>query len=207
MPRAMKKYIITIMMTSLLFGQVYFFGVNDWLALLFVFITAIFLYQTLIKLQAGNRKLLSVNSEPGSWAYRYLTRETTFWMRVVVTCISLITSSVLIMVLKGIVIQQGYVPFFIVIIVSSLILYGFINKRISHDIIEANINHKITQYGSQLASILYSAIILNIILSLTFSAHDTFAFMTSEVTFSNFIQKASEQAIERNQDNNYSRVF
>lgn len=203
----MKKYIITTMITMLLFGQAYFFGESDILALFFVFITAFFLYQTLIKLQSGNRKILSIHSKPGSRLYNFFTRETTIPMKIFVALLSFFTSSILVFLLKGIVIQQGYIPFFTVIIFSSMILYSFINKKIENDLMNQNINDQIVWHGSQLVRIFYAAIILNILLSLAFSAHDTYSFIESEVDFLNFADSAKALSIEKNDSNHYSRIF
>ncbi|MBW6452501.1 MAG: hypothetical protein K0A92_01810 [Methyloprofundus sp.] len=203
----MKKYILTTLMLLVLYGQAYFLGVNDWLALLFVFVTAIFLYVSLIKLHSGNRKMMRVNAKPGSWLYELLSKDTTIAMRLVALFSSLILSTILVVLVKGMVLQQGYLPFFVTIVIASLALYSFVNANVQSDLVDKNINSEIAQHGNELAKIFYAAIILNFMLSFAFSAYDTFEFKTSDISFSNFTDKAIASSYHKTATNQYSRIF
>lgn len=203
----MKQYILTSIMITLLFGQAFFFGVSDFFVIIFVCFTAVFLYLTLIKLQESNRRTLLPSTRPGSWLHDFLSRDTTFLMRVVTLFSSLILSSILIVLIKGMVLQQGYWAFFVVITLSSLFIYSFVNTKISNKKIDENIHPEITQHGNELARIFYAAIILNLVLSFAFSANDTFSFKTSDVNFDNFTDKVKEQSYERTDSNQYGRIF
>lgn len=203
----MKKYTITSFMLLVLFGQAYFFGVNDWLTLAFILITAGFLYVSLIKIHSGNRKMLRVNSKQDSWLHTFLSQETTVAMRSIAILSSLTLSTLLVVLIKGMVLQQGYIAFFFIITVASLLLYSLINKNINSDVIDKNVNTDIAEHGSELARIFYAAIILNLILAFTFSAYDTFVFKTSDVNFTNFTDKAVEVSFDKNSQNKYSRIL
>lgn len=194
-------------MLLVLYGQAYFFGVNDWFVLLFVFVTAIFLYASLIKLHSGNRKMMRVNAKPGSWLYEFLSKDATIAMKIVALFSSLILSTILVVLVKGMVLQQGYLPFFVTIIIASLALYSFVNTNVNSDLVDNNINSDIAQHGNELARIFYAAIILNFMLSFAFSAYDTFEFKTSDINFSNFTDKAVESSYDKTDANQYSRIF
>ena len=203
----MKKYILTSIMLLVLFGQAYFFGVNDWIVVGFILLTAAFLYVSIIKLHSGNRKMLRVNAKPNSWLYNLLSRDTTIIMRIVAAFSSLILGTILVVLIKGMVLQQGYWPFFVTIVISSLLLYSFVNKDVNSEFIDNNIHVDITQHGNNLARIFYAAIILNLMLSFAFSAYDTFEIKTSDINFSNFTDKAVEASFEKTEFNQYSRIF
>jgi hypothetical protein len=204
---SMKKYILTTIITAIMIGQAYFFGVSDFVVLGFVAITAIFIYISLIKLYEGNRKMLRVYSRSGSVLHAFLSRDRTFLMRVVALFSSLTLSSILVFLLKGMVLQQGYFAFFIVIVAASLILYSFVNDLLAPAVVNDNLHQDISAHGNEVLRIFYAAIILNLILALAFSAHDTFAFKTSDVDFSNFTDKAVEKSFEKTDANHYSRIF
>ncbi len=203
----MKKYILTTIMVLLMASLAYFFGVSDWLVALFVITTAGFVYFSMIRLYSGNRKILAMYSQPNSMLYNFLSRDRTFFMRVAAFFSSLILSSILVLLVKGMVLQQGYTPFFVVIVFSSLILYTFVNKPISSTLVNENINQEISSHGNELVRIFYAAVVLNIVLALAFSAHDTFEFKVSDVNFNNFTDRAVEQSFEKTDANHYSRVF
>lgn len=194
-------------MLLVLFGQAYFFGVNDWIVVGFILLTAAFLYVSIIKLHSGNRKMLRVNAKPNSWLYNLLSRDTTIIMRIVAAFSSLILGTILVVLIKGMVLQQGYWPFFVTIVISSLLLYSFVNKDVNSEFIDNNIHVDITQHGNNLARIFYAAIILNLMLSFAFSAYDTFEIKTSDINFSNFTDKAVEASFEKTEFNQYSRIF
>ncbi len=203
----MKKYLLTTFLFIILFGQAKFFGENDLLVVAFILITSVFLFIAVIKLHAGNRRMLRVNAQPDSWLHRMLSRDSTISMRVLAAVSSLILSTILIVLVKGMVLQQGSWAFFIVIIASSLFLYPFINANVSNGLIDRNIHQDISQHGNELARIFYAAIVLNLILSLAFSAYDTFEFKTSDIDIDNFSAKTVEVAVPRNPNNHFSRIL
>lgn len=194
-------------MVLVLFGQAYFFGVNDWIVVGFILLTASFLYVSIIKLHSGNRKMLRVNAKPDSWLYNLLSRDTTLIMRIITVFSSLAIATIIVVLIKGMVLQQGDWPVFITIVISSLLLYSFVNKNVNIELIDNNLHGDITQHGNNLARIFYAAIILNFMLSFTFSASDTFEFKTSDINFSNCTDKAVEASIEKTEFNQYSRIF
>lgn len=204
---SMKKYILTAIMTGLMIGQAYFFGVSDFVVLGFVAVTAVFIYISLIKLYEGNRKTLRIYSKDGSMLHTFLSRDRTVLMRLAALISSLILSGILVFLVKGMVLQQGYLPFFTVIVVASLILYSFVNELMAPALINENLHQDISAHGNEVLRLFYAAMILNVILALAFSAHDTFAFKTSDVNFNNFTDKAVEQSFEKTESNHYSRIF
>lgn len=203
----MKKYILTALMLLVLYGQAYFYGVNDWLVLIFIFVTAVFIYVSVIKLHSGNRKMLRVNAKPGSWLYEFLSKDATVAMQFVALFSSLVLSTILVILVKGMILQQGYLPFFVVIVIASLVLYSFVNVNIQPGLVDNNLNGDIAQHGNELARLFYAAIILNLMLSFAFSAYDTFEFKTTDINFGNFTDKAVESSYEKTDLNEYSRIF
>lgn len=194
-------------MVLIFYGQAYLFGVNDSLVIFFILITTAFLYVSLVKLHAGNRKMLRVNANSGSGLYRFLSKDSTIFLSLVSLFSSFILSVILVVLIKGIVIQQGYLPFFITIVIASLALYSFVNANINSKLINDNLHEDITRHGNDLARIFYSVIILNLILSFAFSAYDTHKFITSDVSFNNLTDKALESSYEKTEFNQYSRIF
>lgn len=194
-------------MFLVLFGQAYFFGINDWVTLLFILTTACFLYVSLIKIHSGNRKMFKAGSKEGSWLHTFLSQDTTIMMRLIASFSSLLLSTLLVVLIKGMVLQQGYLPFFLIVTIASLLLYSLINSDANYKIIDESIQKDIAKHSSELARIFYAAIILNLILAFAFSAYDTFDFKTSDVDFNNFTDKALEVAFEKNSQNTYTRVL
>lgn len=203
----MKKYIITALMMLILYGNAVLYGVNDVLVLCLILITSGILFVSIRKLHAGNKKMMRVNAKPGGVLYKYLSDDRTIMLTLLAVFSSLLLSTVLVILIKGLVLQQGYLPIFITIIIASLILYSFLNSDVQSELVERNIHDDIATHGNELARIIYSAVLLNLILALAFSAYDTFEFRTSDVSFDNFTDRAVENSIERTDSNTYSRIF
>lgn len=204
---SMKKYILTAIMTLLLITQAYFFGVSDLMVLVFIGITAGFIYSTLIRMYEGNRKVLYAHARSDSLLHAFLSRERMLLMRFIVVLMSLFLSSILVFLIKGMVLQQGYSAFFFVIVVASLLLYRFVNEPYLPNPTKDTEYHATSAHGNEMLRIFYAVMILNLMLAAVFSAHDTFIFKTSDVDFNNFTDKAVEQSIERNESNDYSRIL
>jgi len=203
----MKKYILTAIMLSLLFIQAALYGVNDLLVLGLIILTAGFIFVSLIKLHAGNRKMMRVAAKKDSTLYKFLSSDRTFLLVVIAIFSSLLFSTVLVVLVKGLVLQHGYLPFLVTMFLSSLLIYSFLNTDVHSSTFDENAQEDIASHGNQLARILDAAIALNLILSLAFSAYDTFEFKTSDVSFENFTDKAVEQSIVGTDYNQYSRLF
>ncbi|RKY52609.1 MAG: hypothetical protein DRP93_07865 [Candidatus Neomarinimicrobiota bacterium] len=60
-------------MLVFLYFQVSFFGVNDLFAVIFIFISAVIMYNVIFDLQVGNKKALRVNTREGGFLYTFLT--------------------------------------------------------------------------------------------------------------------------------------
>lgn len=203
----MKKCLLTLLLFLILFGQAKFFGENDWLVVGLMLSTAAVLYIAVIKLHAGNRRMLRVNAQPDGWLHRMLSRDASISMCVYAAASSLVLSAVLTVLVKGMVLQQGPWPFFAVTMTSSWFLFPFINANVSNGVIDRNIHQDISQHGNELARIFYAALVLNLMLSLAFSAYDTFEFKTSDIDINNFLAKTVEVSVERNSHNHFSRIF
>lgn len=196
-----------MLMFFLLFGQVVFYGVSDLVTLAFVAVTAIFLFVSIRKIHTGYRRALRCSTQEGSWLYKFLSNEKSLGVKLISLLSSLFLSTILVVLVKGMVLQQGYVPFFVVIIVASLVLYGVVNGNVGESELDKNLNEDVSSYSKELVCIFYGTIILNFILSFSFSAYDTFNFKTSDVSFDNFTEKALEISINKNAFNEYTRIF
>ncbi|HAG52689.1 MAG TPA: hypothetical protein DCL21_02770 [Alphaproteobacteria bacterium] len=91
--------------------------------------------------------------------------------------------------------------------IASLALYGVINGNPGTADLDKNLNEDVSSHSKKLVSIFYAAVILNIILSFSFGAYDTFNFKTSDVSFDNFTEKTLEVSINKNAFNEYTRIF
>ncbi len=204
---SMKKYILTSIMVALLIGQAYFFGVSDALVLVFVAVTALFMYNSIIKLYEGNRRTLRIYSKEGSLLHAFLSKKRTFLMRMLALTSALILSCILVFLIKGMVLMQGYWAFFAIIVIASLVLYSFVNEVTAPAMVNNNLHQDISAHGNEILRLFYATLILNFVLALTFSAHDTYVFKTSDVNFNNFTDRAVEKAFEKTESNEYSRIF
>jgi hypothetical protein len=203
----MEKYVLTGLLCSILFIQERIFGFNDYLAVVFLCIYVSFFFVTLAKLHAGGRRMLRVNALQDSWLYRVLSRESTFSMKIYVAISSLILGSIFTVLVKGMVLQKGHFVFFSIVIFSCILLHPFINRKISSELVDRNLNEDIAQHGSELVRILYASIFLTIVLSIVFSLFETIEFINSSVDLSNFGQKTLDVSYAKTEDNEYSRIF
>lgn len=203
----MLKFTITALLIILMMGQAYFYGVSDVITLGFVLATSCFLFISLRKVHVGNRKILRTSTKKDSWLYQFLSNEKSLGLILITIVSSILLSSILVVLVKGLVLQHGYWPFFVVIAIASLITYNFINKNHNAKSVEDNIHEDITSHGNELISLFYSAIILNLVLSFAFSAYDTFSFKTSLISFENFTDEALKISIAKTPFNEYTRIF
>lgn len=203
----MLKFTITALLITLMMGQAYFYGVSDMITVGFVLATSCFLFISLRKIHVGNRKILRTSTKKDSWLYQFLSNDKSIGLILITIVSSILLSSILVVLVKGLVLQHGYWPFFVVIAIASLITYNFINKNNNVNLVEGNIHEDITSHGNELVRLFYSAIILNLVLSFAFSAYDTFSFKTSLISFENFTDEALKISIAKNSFNEYTRIF
>jgi len=196
------------MMLVLMLCQSLVFGVSDALSLLLLLMTAVLMFNATLKLQIGNKKALRANAKENSFLYAFLSKEKTISILIVSIFSSLTLSTVLVVILKGIVINHGVVALFILVGVISFAIFSLINKEsIASSVVDNNFQPDVAKHANELMYVVIVAVSLNVVLSLLLSAHDTMTLLNSNITFANFDQYAVEDSIEKNGSNYYTRIM
>jgi len=202
--RAMTIFI----MVTFMFMQAYMFGLNDMGSLALMLISVIVIFNTILKLQLGNRRAIRAKAKKDSWLYRFLSKESSLWMKIVSLFSSIIFAVILTVVLKGIIISHGYVALFLIIISVSFVIFGFLREdNTTSSTVSDNLQSDIANHANNVLHIFIVAVLLNVILALLLSAHDTMFLLNSDITFLNFDNIAVHSAVEKTDSNHFTRLM
>ena len=164
------------------------------------------------KIYQSNRELLGVYAKKNSFLEEFIDRKNTILQVFVCIILSIFLSVFFVITTKGIVIKQNsYLSLLIPLFLFNILLYKFIRKDIPtpSSMMEENIHERVARHGLLLVKILAPALLLNFILSIWFSAYDTYTFKTANINLENFVKYTanSKDAIVSNGSNEYSKIF
>lgn len=211
-----RKFFASTAIIVLIFFQVTLLGKNDFLSTLITLLTAIFIFFMTSKIYQSNRELLGVYAKKNSFLEGFIDKRNTILQVFVCIILSIFLSVLFVITTKGIVIKQNsYLSLLIPLFIFNILLYKFIKKDIisSSSIMEKNIHERAARHGLLLVKILVPSLLLNVILSIWFSAYDTYTFKTVNIDLNNFEEKLLEYAlnpkgiIDPNESNKYSHIL
>ena len=207
-----RKFFASTAIIVLIFFQVSLLGKNDFLSTLITLLTAIFIFFMTSKIYQSNRELLGVYAKKNSFLEEFIDRKNTILQVFVCIILSIFLSVLFVITTKGIVIKQNsYLSLLIPLFIFNILLYKFIKKDIPtpSSMMEENIHERVARHGLLLVKILAPALLLNFILSIWFSAYDTYTFKTANINLENFVKYTanSKDAIVSNGSNEYSKIF
>jgi len=202
------RTVAIITMLVFMLAQSLVFGSSDILSLLMVIIASAIIFNTTLKLQIGNKKALRANAKKNSWLYLLLSDEKSIVIKLFSLASSLIIAILLVMTLKGIVLNHGVISLFILIGIVSFTIFSFLNENdAKSSFVDDNIQTDIARHANDLMHVVIVAVLLNLVLSMLLSAHDTISLLNNDITFNNFDQHAYDDRIEKNGNNHYTRIM
>lgn len=199
------RYVLAVFIAIYLYLQQAFFSEHDLISLFLILITTVIMYSVVLELQVGNKKALRVNSKKGSFIYNVLSNDKTIWTKLMSFVVSFFFAFILVVILKGIVLNHGIISFLVIITLTSLIIFTFLNNESGSETVKANLADDLANHANNFLYLFVVAISLNVILSLLMSAHDLFSFLNSNVNFQNFDQKAASEQVEKTGYNDFTR--
>lgn len=203
-----QRIFTTFIILILMFSQATFFGEDDWVSLIFIAITTVIIFKTLLKLQTGNKKALRANAKKGSFLYNFLSGERTPFLILFSFSASLISSIIMVLILKGITFNHGYWGLFFVIGIISFTIFSFItDENASSAVVADNLQEDVSSHANNMLQIIFTAIALNFALSFILSAHDTMSLLSSHISIANFENIALEHAVDKLEGNHYTRLM
>lgn len=201
------KYVLSAVLLVLLSLQAWMFTRNDIYSLLLVLLTSLIMFNVILELQAGNKKVLRVNTKEGSFLHTFLSKDKTIFMKLLAFLASFFMAFLLVLILKGIVNSHGIIAFTVIIMIISLSLFSVINNKNAgkNSTIDSELATDLANHANNFINVLSLAAMLNIALSMVLSAHDVMMFLNNNITFSNFDEFASKAAVIENDNNHISR--
>ena len=201
------KLLTSLPILLLLALQGYIVGQNDWLTLLLILITALFIWYMNASLWYSKKQMLNLYLKEQSFLQRLIKKRNTPWQILVCTLLAILLSILFTITTKGIILSHGY-PIFLIALLAFNITYQIIrntNESGNIRIVENNLNEYLAKHGILIIKILAPALTLNLILTLLFSGYDTAKFLNTNINFENFIDYAEEDSIMANGYNAYGR--
>ena len=201
------KLLTSLPILLLLALQGYIVGQNDWLTLLLILITALFIWYMTASLWYSKKQMLNLYLKEQSFLQRLIKKRNTPWQILVCTLLAILLSILFTITTKGIILSHGY-PIFLITLLTFNITYQTIrstNKTENLGIVENNLNEYLAKHGILILKILAPALMLNLILTLLFSGYDTAEFLHTNINFENFIDYAEADSIMANGYNAYGR--
>ena len=201
------KLLTSLPILLLLALQGYIVGQNDWLTLLLILITALFIWYMTASLWYSKKQMLNLYLKEQSLLQRLIKKRNTPWQILVCTLLAILLSILFTITTKGIILSHGY-PIFLIALLAFNITYQIIrntNESGNISIVENNLNEYLAKHGILIIKILAPALTLNLILTLLFSGYDTAKFLNTNINFENFIDYAEADSIMANGYNAYGR--
>lgn len=203
----MKISIIAVFMVFFLLMQGYFFGENDLISVISILLTSILLFIKIHKFHVSSREILRLNVNPTSSLYFFLTGKS-FFTIITALFISLITSVILITILKGILINYGYLYTFLIILTSSLIIYLSSELfNVNQKILKNNLKEELFSFIDIFIILISLVLLFNLIISTFVTTLEINSFIKSTITLNNFEEYAILNSIEKNNNNFYTRII
>ena len=201
------KLLTSLPILLLLALQGYIVGQNDWLTLLLILITALFIWYMTASLWYSKKQMLNLYLKEQSLLQKLIKKRNTPWQILVCTLLAILLSILFTITTKGIILSHGYTIFLIALLTFN-ITYQIIrntNESGNISIVENNLNEYLAKHGILIIKILAPALMLNLILTLLFSGYDTAEFLNTNINFENFIDYAEADSIMANGYNAYGR--
>ena len=201
------KLLTSLPILLLLALQGYIVGQNDWLTLLLILITALFIWYMTASLWYSKKQMLNLYFKEQSLLQKLIKKRNTPWQILVCTLLAILLSILFTITTKGIILSHGYTIFLIALLTFN-ITYQIIrntNESGNISIVENNLNEYLAKHGILIIKILAPALTLNLILTLLFSGYDTAKFLNTNINFENFIDYAEADSIMANGYNAYGR--
>ena len=201
------KLLTSLPILLLLALQGYIVGQNDWLTLLLILITALFIWYMTASLWYSKKQMLNLYFKEHSLLQKLIKKRNTPWQILVCTLLAILLSILFTITTKGIILSHGYTIFLIALLTFN-ITYQIIrntNESGNISIVENNLNEYLAKHGILIIKILAPALMLNLILTLLFSGYDTAKFLNTNINFENFIDYAEADSIMANGYNPYGR--
>lgn len=201
------KLLTSLPILLLLALQGYIVGQNDWLTLLLILITALFIWYMTASLWYSKKQMLNIYLKEQSLLQKLIKKRNTPWQILVCTLLAILLSILFTITTKGIILSHGYTIFLIALLTFN-ITYQIIrntNESGNISIVENNLNEYLAKHGILIIKILAPALMLNLILTLLFSGYDTAEFLNTNINFENFIDYAEADSIMANGYNAYGR--
>ena len=201
------KLLTSLPILLLLALQGYIVGQNDWLTLLLILITALFIWYMTASLWYSKKQMLNLYFKEQSLLQKLIKKRNTPWQILVCTLLAILLSILFTITTKGIILSHGYTIFLIALLTFN-ITYQIIrntNESGNISIVENNLNEYLAKHGILIIKILAPALMLNLILTLLFSGYDTAKFLNTNINFENFIDYAEADSIMANGYNAYGR--
>ena len=201
------KLLTSLPILLLLTLQGYIVGKNDWLTLLLILITALFIWYMTASLWYSKKQMLNLYLKEQSLLQKLIKKRNTPWQILVCTLLAILLSILFTITTKGIILSHGYTIFLIALLTFN-ITYQIIrntNESGNISIVENNLNEYLAKHGILIIKILAPALMLNLILTLLFSGYDTAEFLNTNINFENFIDYAEADSIMANGYNAYGR--
>lgn len=203
----MKFAIIAVIMLSFLGFQGYLFGTDDLYSLIFIIITSVILYFTIHDLHVSTRQIWRINTEDGSWLHKFLTGGS-FITRLTASIVSLIASIILVTILKGMMINYGFLGAFSIILMSCLAI--FTTSEIfsaGQNLVKDNLKEELYSYANKFIILISLVLIFNLVISLSITFVDISDFINSKINLNDFEKYTEAKAIVSNGNNFYTKAI
>ena len=202
-----QKLLTSLPILLLLALQGYIVGQNDWLTLLLILITALFIWYMTASLWYSKKQMLNLYLKEQSLLQKLIKKRNTPWQILVCTLLAILLSILFTITTKGIILSHGYTIFLIALLTFNITYQIIRNTNESGNIriVENNLNEYLAKHGILIIKILAPALMLNLILTLLFSGYDTAEFLNTNINFENFIDYAEADSIMANGYNAYGR--
>ena len=222
--RSQRKLFLVALVIGHLWITYLLVGVHDLFAFVWLLFSAYLIKDVVLEFQMGGRRLLANHVKPDSEAHKLISTPGVF-SHVFAFIIAVLLSIGFFVTATGIIKSHGLIPVSIMLAITTYVLFSGLMpsedvEKIKGELRDDKLGQKQTindvarsleagalKYANFVMKLVLITLIINVILAFVLSAHDTFKFATTDIGFSNFDTAATDDAIQYNGANYYTRAL
>lgn len=206
----------------------YFFGSNDYISLILLVLSIVFLYPVILLGQMTIRNAAKTCFNEESGIYRFLSKKRTGFQMLLSLVLAIFLSISFLVIAKGLVLDHGFVPSVLIILFVTWVAGRLVTNKGLNDLESYHFDKRVTTayndrknddsqgkrasldpmlYGSSFLSLFAAIFAINLVLALILSARELVVFLSADIDIDSFILYAEERSIPSLWANDYSRIF
>lgn len=200
---------ITTISMTIIFLILYGFSFGKWdkIAILFFIVSVLIIFYQIHEIHILSKQVLREHTKNDGRFYNFLSGSSVFTF-VTAFIFSLFSSIILLLVLKGLLINHHFLFTITIIIFCSYFISIYLEKQNINNF-EDEFKENLSLYANKIINLILVVFLVNFLSTCLFTFLDTWDFIQSKITLNNFEEFAIKNKISKNENgyNDVSRII